>query len=226
MVMEMEQDVTPEMEEAPPLEGNMDVGGETDPVMEEESEESVVEEENTPEFNGPIPGASLTGELGAETHEKPPAIVDPEEAYDDLASRMSSKEAFKRVAVAAKLGIPVELIARSLVFSGWAMGQYTQDVMLLIYTPVFSLMMKMLDHANVEYVPLAEDAKDVRLEDAMKELSELENLSEDPVNFNAEDATNVDIDIEDGSEVDSIDNSIEETSQDVPDTGLMGMRRE
>ena len=66
MAMEMEQDVAPEMEE----------------------EESLMEEEAptedlgpSPEFDGPMHGSSLTGELGAEIHEKPPVFTDPSEAY-------------------------------------------------------------------------------------------------------------------------------------------------
>ena len=165
MAMEMEQDVAPEMEQ-----------------MEEEVplEEPTEDMGPSPDFDGPIPGASLTGELGAETNEKPPVFTDPAEAYDNVTDRMQSKEAFKRIVVAARLGIPVDIVARSLVFSGWALGQYTSDVMLLIYGPVYELMMKMLDSANVDYVPLSPDPEDDRLAAAMKEIEELEELEKSP----------------------------------------------
>ena len=159
MAMEMEQDVTPEMEEETPTE---DLGP-------------------SPEFDGPIPGASLTGELGAEIHEKPPVFTDPSEAYRSVANRMQNEEAFKRIVVAARLSVPVDIIARSLVFSGWALGQYTSDIMLLIYGPIYQLMMKMLDYAGVEFVPLSPDPEDDRLKEAMEELAELEELEESPI---------------------------------------------
>jgi len=166
MAMEMEQDVTPEMEEETSL-------------MEEETPTEDLGP--SPEFDGPIPGASLTGELGAEIHEKPPVFTDPSEAYLSVANRMQNEEAFKRIVVAARLSVPVDIIARSLVFSGWALGQYTSDIMLLIYGPIYQLMMKMLDYAGVEFVPLSPDPEDDRLKEAMEELAELEELEESPI---------------------------------------------
>jgi len=166
MAMEMEQDVTPEMEEETSL-------------MEEEAPTEDLGP--SPEFDGPIPGASLTGELGAEIHEKPPVFTDPSEAYRSVATRMQNEEAFKRIVVAARLSVPVDIIARSLVFSGWALGQYTSDIMLLIYGPIYQLMMKMLDYAGVEFVPLSPDPEDDRLKEAMEELAELEELEESPI---------------------------------------------
>ena len=162
----MEQDVTPEMEEETSL-------------MEEETPTEDLGP--SPEFDGPIPGASLTGELGAEIHEKPPVFTAPSEAYLSVANRMQNEEAFKRIVVAARLSVPVDIIARSLVFSGWALGQYTSDIMLLIYGPIYQLMMKMLDYAGVEFVPLSPDPEDDRLKEAMEELAELEELEESPI---------------------------------------------
>ena len=68
-------------------------------------------------FDAPIPGSSLTTELGSEPHERPAEIADPADAYEFIASGIIGEEAFERVAVAAEIGVPVELIARSIVFS-------------------------------------------------------------------------------------------------------------
>ena len=121
-------------------------------------------------FDGPIPGSSLTTELGSEPHERPPEIADPADAYEDLARRMTIPEAFERIAVAAELGTPVELIARAMVFSGWANGKYNFDVQYLIYGPFFELLMKMLDSAGIEYVPLAKRKEDQSLAKPLKQL--------------------------------------------------------
>jgi len=121
-------------------------------------------------FDGPIPGSSLTTELGSEPHELPPEITDPADAYEDLARRMAIPEAFERIAVAAEIGTPVELIARAMVFSGWANGKYNFDVQYLIYGPFFELLMKMLDSAGIEYIPLAKRKEDTRLNTALEQL--------------------------------------------------------
>ena len=79
-----------------------------------------MEENYNQDFNGPIPGASLTHELGSQPDEKPPMFSEPADAYEDLATRLVKEESFKRIAIAAELGVPMEIIARSLVVSGWA----------------------------------------------------------------------------------------------------------
>ena len=70
--------------------------------------------------------------------------------------------------------MPVELIARSIVFSAWANGKIGFDTMYLIYAPIFELMMAMLDKSNVKYIPLAKRKADKTLEEAMDLLKERE----------------------------------------------------
>ena len=183
MAMEMEQDVTPVEDEM-----GMD-----------ESQQSM--------FDGPIPGSSRTGELGAETHERPPMIVDPADAFNYVMDRIESPKAYERIVIAAKMDIPVELVVRSIVFSGWATGVYTQDVMLLIFGPILDMTYTLLDRDGIDYVPLAKRAEDTRLSEAMEKLSEYEGMLEDPV-----------------EEEETEEAPVEEETEEVPETGLMGRR--
>ena len=125
-------------------------------------------------FDAPIPGSSLTTELGSEPHERPAEIADPADAYQFIADNIATEDAFERIAVAAEIGVPVELIARSIVFSAWANGKIGFDTMYLIYAPIFELMMAMLDKSNVKYIPLAKRKADKTLEEAMDLLKERE----------------------------------------------------
>ena len=143
MAMEMEEDIT--VEETPEM-----------------------DQDTMSMFDGPIPGASLTTELGAEPHEKPPVYTDPDEAYEFLMNKIQSPEAFKRIMISAKLDIPVELTVRAVVFSGWALGQYTHDVMLLIFGPVFDGVLDLLEENDIPHIALAERAEDDTLEEAMQ----------------------------------------------------------
>ena len=188
-----------------------------------EMEEDITVEE-TPEinqdtmsmFDGPIPGASLTTELGAEPHEKPPVYTDPDEAYEFLMNKIQSPEAFKRLMISAKLDIPVELTVRAVVFSGWALGQYTHDVMLLIFGPVFDGVLDLLEENDIPHIALAERAEDDTLEEAMQELEKYEKFK-----------SGEDIDSEMVSEEVSEEpeeKTEEEPEMEIPDTGLMGRR--
>ena len=191
MAMEMEEDIT--VEETPEM-----------------------DQDTMSMFDGPIPGASLTTELGAEPHEKPPVYTDPDEAYEFLMNKIQSPEAFKRLMISAKLDIPVELTVRAVVFSGWALGQYTHDVMLLIFGPVFDGVLDLLEENDIPHIALAERAEDDTLEEAMQELEKYEKFK-----------SGEDIDSEMVSEEVSEEpeeETEEEPEMEIPDTGLMGRR--
>lgn len=191
MAMEMEEDIT--VEETPEM-----------------------DQDTMSMFDGPIPGASLTTELGAEPHEKPPVYTDPDEAYEFLMNKIQSPEAFKRIMISAKLDIPVELTVRAIVFSGWALGQYTHDVMLLIFGPVFDGVLDLLEENDIPHIALAERAEDDTLEEAMQELEKYEKFK-----------SGEDVDSEMVSEEVSEEpeeETEEEPEMEIPDTGLMGRR--
>lgn len=191
MAMEMEEDIT--VEETPEM-----------------------DQDTMSMFDGPIPGASLTTELGAEPHEKPPVYTDPDEAYEFLMNKIQSPEAFKRIMISAKLDIPVELTVRAVVFSGWALGQYTHDVMLLIFGPVFDGVLDLLEENDIPHIALAERAEDDTLEEAMQELEKYEKFK-----------SGEDVDSEMVSEEVSEEpeeETEEEPEMEIPDTGLMGRR--
>ena len=64
------------------------------------------------EFDGPIPMASLTEELGSRAYEKPPQYTDPADAFDMIVDGLATTEkAMERVSVAVQLGVPAELVA-------------------------------------------------------------------------------------------------------------------
>ena len=191
MAMEMEEDIT--VEETPEM-----------------------DQDTMSMFDGPIPGASLTTELGAEPHEKPPVYTDPDEAYEFLMNKVQSPEAFKRIMISAKLDIPVELTVRAIVFSGWALGQYTHDVMLLIFGPVFDGVLDLLEENDIPHIALAERAEDDTLEEAMQELEKYEKFK------SGEDVDSEMVSEEVSEETE--EETEEEPEIEIPDTGLMGRR--
>jgi hypothetical protein len=164
-----------------------------------------MEQLETTDFNGPIPGSSLTHELGSQPDERPPMFAEPADAYDYLVDKISNEDAFKRIVLSAELGIPVELTVRSIVYAGWAQGFFTLDTMYLIYGPLFEIVMKMLDRIGVEYIPLATRKQDQNLEEAYNLLDELKGKTEEPE--------------EEPEEPEEPEESEEES---IPTSGLMG----
>lgn len=191
MAMEMEEDIT--VEETPEM-----------------------DQDTMSMFDGPIPGSSLTEELGSEINERPPVYTDPDEAYEFVMNKIQSPDAFERIMISAKLDIPVELTVRAIVFSGWALGQYTHDIMLMLFPVVFDGVLDLLEEKGIDHIPLAERAEDDTLEEAMEELEKYEN-------FKAGKDVDTEIASEEVSE-ESEEEPEEEPELEIPDTGLMGRR--
>ena len=173
---------------------------------------SVETDDDSVLMNGPIPGSSLTQELGSQINERPPMYSDPAEAYEYIISGLTGEKAIERISVSAQLGIPAELIARSIVFAGWAQGYYSIDTMLLIFGNVFEVLLALLDKSGIEYQKLAPRKEDDRLEDAFKELERREKEMEE--DDSEEEETSVE---EDEEEI-----PVEE--EEVPTSGLMGRK--
>jgi hypothetical protein len=163
-------------------------------------------------LDGPIPGASLTEELGKETHERPPIYTNPEEAFNYVIEGLSTEEALERLSVAAELGIPAELIARSIVFSGWAQGYYTIDIMLLIFEHVLGFLLLLFEESGIDYIKLAPRTTDYGLEEAFDELDRMDARENDE---EIEDP-------EDPEELEEPEEIVEE--EEIPTSGLMGRR--
>ena len=86
-------------------------------------------------FSAPIPGQSLTEEPGKWAWDKPPQFASLEEAADATMKRLFSDKNTKNVILMLEAGVPVEGIARSVVFAGFQSGAYSVDVALLL-TPM------------------------------------------------------------------------------------------
>ena len=115
------------------------------------------------DFEGPIPLASLTEELGSRAYEKPPLYTDPADAYEAIIDGLLTENATKRISVAVQLGVPLELVARSILFTGWATFLY-------IAGPVLESMSALLDEAGVVYQKFATRTteEDMDLEEAIE----------------------------------------------------------
>lgn len=183
--------------------------------QEEPTQEEDMDQKMMTMFDGPIPGASLTEELGSEPNERPPQYVVPDEALQYVKEQVSTPEAFERILLAAELDIPIELVARAIVFSGWALGKYTHDVSMMIFGPVFGYMLDMLNEEGIEHIALADREEDPELEKAMLLLEEYQefknkNSKEEPESEEEEESEVVEED--------------EPEESEVPETGLMGRR--
>jgi len=92
-------------------------------------------------FDTPIPGQSLTDRPGNAAWEHPPQFSDPNEALKFIHNRLMDPEGAARIAMMLETGIPIEAIARTIVFAGFMEGKFSPDVGFLILETVMKMIL-------------------------------------------------------------------------------------
>jgi len=92
-------------------------------------------------FDAPIPGQSLTDTPGNAKWEHPPQFTDVEEASEHVWEKLHDRNFLPQVLSFLKEGIPVEAIARMILFSGFMKGKWTPDVAILLSEIAFKQIM-------------------------------------------------------------------------------------
>lgn len=115
-----------------------------------------------PMLDAPIPGMSLTHELGARPWQNPPQYNTIEEALDYYIPRLQSDEVSEQLLDVMEMGIPVTVIANTMQLAGVMEGKHTIDVGMLLLPVLVELIMLIGDSAKIKYTSGLEKDKKVR----------------------------------------------------------------
>ena len=99
----------------------------------------------------PIPGQSLTDEPNNFAWERPPEIVDPNEAIMFHMDRLSEQPVAESVLFLMEYGFPVDVLTRSMLTASVAEGMHTIDVSLIISPVIEEELGYMARTAGIEY---------------------------------------------------------------------------
>lgn len=108
-------------------------------------------ETNEPMFDGPIPGESLTAELGARPWQSPPQYSNIDDVLDYYMSRMAQEDFMVQLVDVLEMGVPVSAIANSIQLSGVMQGLHTIDSGILAMPAIMEMLMMLGDAADVKY---------------------------------------------------------------------------
>jgi len=106
---------------------------------------------NQPSFDAPIPGQSLTMELGSRPWQNPSRFTNVDDTIDYYMERMSSEEFMVQLAEVLESGVPVTSIANSIQLSSVMEGVHTVDVGMLVLPMIMEMLMMIGDSAGVKY---------------------------------------------------------------------------
>lgn len=135
-------------------------------------------------FSRPIPGESLTAELGARPWQSPPQFTTVDDALGYYLPRMSQKKFAKGLVDVMEMGVPLTNLANVIMLSGVMEGKHSIDVGILTIPAIIETMKLIGDSAGVEYTTGMEEPEDV-VDDgklrmvAAKRASQKEDLQEE-----------------------------------------------
>lgn len=137
-------------------------------------------------FDAPIPGMSLTHELGARPWQSPPQYTTVDEAVEYYLERMSTDEFMDQMADVLEMNIPVTTLANTIQLAGVMDGKHTVDVGMLVMPLLMEMIMLIGDNAGVKYDTGLTDApnnttKDTLIEAVRKEMQQkIDEAEEEP----------------------------------------------
>lgn len=102
-------------------------------------------------FDAPIPGMSLTHELGARPWQTPAQFPTVDEAIEYYMASMTSEEFMEQLIDVLEMGVPVTSIANSMQLSSVMEGKHSVDVGMLVVPLLMELIMMLGDSAGIEY---------------------------------------------------------------------------
>lgn len=111
-------------------------------------------------FDGPIPGQSLTAEPGNAPWEKPSKFSDPMDALEMYMEKLADEEALDDILDMLDIGVPVSVVAGSMLTAGVMNGMHTVDVKLLLKPLLMTQIKTLADVTGVEYKMTMEEYRD------------------------------------------------------------------
>jgi hypothetical protein len=87
----------------------------------------------------PIPGQSLTSELGQMPYEQPPQFTDLSKLTDFIFDRLTTPNVQRRILQLLDAGVPVSVIAEPFIMQGASEGKYNIDLAMLVIEPVITM---------------------------------------------------------------------------------------
>jgi len=104
-----------------------------------------------PNFDAPIPGQSLTAELGNRPWQGPQQFSTVDEAIDFYMENMSSEEFMVQLVEILESGVPVSVLANTIQLGNVMEGRHSVDVGMLVMPMLMEMIMMIGDSAGIKY---------------------------------------------------------------------------
>ena len=136
-----------------------------------------------PELDAPIPGMSLTHELGARPWQTPPEMATVEDAIDFYIPRIGNPKTINQVLGLLESGTPLTNIAETMTLVGTMEGKHTVDVAVLMNPIIVEYLKGIGDITQTPYRLQRDDmdmeANPILAEKALQEINNENKVTEE-----------------------------------------------
>lgn len=106
-------------------------------------------------FSGPVPGESWCKFAPRQANwQHPPKFVQLDEACNWLLDRMLEKQHLKELLNMMEAGMSIEMIARTVLFTGFTMGLWSPSLMMLMTKPIILALVGIAKRAGLNDTPV------------------------------------------------------------------------
>ena len=124
-------------------------------------------EQPEPQFDAPIPGASLTAEVGGSPYKNPPQHSTLEQALAGYMETMQDESFIDNLVAGLEMGVPVTTIANMIQLKGVMDGLHNIDVSILIMPFIMEMIAYIAESRNVEYDMGIDDNREIPSEESI-----------------------------------------------------------
>jgi len=118
-------------------------------------QEEYLSEENAKKvlkYEGPVPGQSLTNSTDQKyAWEQAPELTNRREAETYILEELTEKEKFIALTDAVADGLPIDVITRTYLLSGYSRGLWDVDLMMLLVESVGFIIMALAEKVGLDY---------------------------------------------------------------------------
>lgn len=120
-------------------------------------------------MDAPIPGMSLTAEVGSRPWQNPSQFTTVDEAIEFYMDRMATEEFMEQALDVIEMGVPITTIANAMQMAGVMEGKHSIDVGMLVTPLIMEMLMLMAEEEGIEYDDGLTEVKDNKTSDAALE---------------------------------------------------------
>lgn len=124
-------------------------------------------ENNEPLHDAPIPGMSLTAELGGRPWQSPAQYTTVDEAVSYYLEKMATDEFSQQLKDILEIGIPITTLANTIQLAGVMDGKHSVDVGMLVMPVIMEAMMLIGDSEDIKYTTGLENPEKNLVSDSM-----------------------------------------------------------